>query len=420
MEPDVVAKFNTLRTRNSEIVAGIDRVATRAESVKSSLQCAKEAIQNLADKRYSRITSPRTPSHRSPHSDYRHVITPATEKGNLEKNVREDSPETIRNLIHKYDDNNINYSEFYELLEELGRGESDAVFKVKHRKSGKIFAIKHIDLRKMSADRVQILLKEIEQLKSLDHTNIIKIYEYYKGTNDIFLVLEFCSGGDLLKLLNNVEVTPCGHQSPSKVQRIQEAQARKIITEMLQAVTYLSHQGVRCRDMKLEKFLYSGPGEGSGTLKFIDFGLGHVTYSSSKRNVLVYKAPEAVNGNASNKSDVWSFGILCHMLVTGLYPFEGNSLQEVEENLQRETSSPEAWSQFLRWFYSTMQLSDACADFLIKMLIVSPVARPGFNELCRHPWVIGDEHAMEKLSAEYRKQAPLQFPQRVFHFQRPS
>ena len=91
----------------------------------------------------------------------------------------------------------------YTITDFLGKGGFAHVFKAVSRFSGEVFAIKVYSKedKKASQNRTANLRKESEMLRSLNHPGIIKFVEYKETTSHIFIVLEYCNGGDLLKYM---------------------------------------------------------------------------------------------------------------------------------------------------------------------------------------------------------------------------
>jgi len=69
-------------------------------------------------------------------------------------------------------------------------------------------------------------LREIELMKKLDHPHIIKIYEIFRGANDLHLVMEYCSGGELQEQLTAQTPLPCPPPFPETVARFTTSRAR--------------------------------------------------------------------------------------------------------------------------------------------------------------------------------------------------
>ena len=102
-------------------------------------------------------------------------------------------------LVKEIEDNP---NERYDSLEVLGEGAFGKVKKVKHKISEEIRAMKviHKDQIQSGSEEEKDLIKEINILKTLDHPNIMKVFEYYNTKDNIYIISELLSGGELLKL----------------------------------------------------------------------------------------------------------------------------------------------------------------------------------------------------------------------------
>lgn len=132
------------------------------------------------------------------------------------------SPSVLRG-----DHNEYNSSDF-ELVNYkiIGEGGFSKVYKVKHRNSQKVYATKVITKYKIAQKKLykQIQL-EVDIQYQLDHPNIIKLYDHYEDETNIYLILEFCSGGQLYEEILDSS--------------IDEEQAAKYMKQLIQALKYL-------------------------------------------------------------------------------------------------------------------------------------------------------------------------------------
>jgi calcium-dependent protein kinase len=103
-------------------------------------------------------------------------------------------------------------------------------------------AIKIIEKKKLK-DKIHMLMREVEIIKSLDHPNIIKFYEAYHDNMWFYIVMEYCSGGELLD-----------HLTQKKFLR--EKEASEIMYKLFSAVNHMHLQGIVHRDLKLDNILY--------------------------------------------------------------------------------------------------------------------------------------------------------------------
>lgn len=108
-------------------------------------------------------------------------------------------------------------------------------------------------------DLIVELMWEVQILTALSHPQIIKFYEFYEDSDFLYVVMEYCAGGELFQKL--LELT-----------RFMDSDASKLAKGMLSAVEYLHSQNVVHRDIKAENFVFAGHDIESG-LKMIDFGM---------------------------------------------------------------------------------------------------------------------------------------------------
>ena len=131
----------------------------------------------------------------------------------------------------------------YSLIKKLGNGTFGQVYKVCHKKTGNIRAMKIIpknNLRSGFADKD--IIREINIMKNLDHPHIIKIYEFYRDQNNYYLINEFCTEGDLSEKL-------------IKLKHLPEPIVKILMAQIFSAVLYLNNSGIIHGDLKLENIL---------------------------------------------------------------------------------------------------------------------------------------------------------------------
>ena len=137
-----------------------------------------------------------------------------------------------------------------------------SVYKCEHNTTHQMFAVKTIrrDVLQMAAKSAKrhSIDTEIDILKSLDHPNVIKLYEVYDDERAIYLVMELCTGGELYDYVSSAQYT--------------ERQACNIFHSIVKAINYCHQRGIAHRDLKLENFLFESK-EKNAHIKLIDFGL---------------------------------------------------------------------------------------------------------------------------------------------------
>jgi calcium-dependent protein kinase len=222
-------------------------------------------------------------------------------------------------------------------------------------------------------------------LKMQDHPNVIKLYEYYEDSANLYLILEYADGGELFDRL---------HEQTGS--RYTEAEAARLLFKMCAAIGYIHYMGVTHRDLKLENFIFEGKAQDSN-LKLIDFGLSS-KYGSSLRRMSTmvgtpyYIAPEVLNQTEAvtasrgytNACDCWSIGVIAYMLLSGTPPFKGRRDREVLQAVKRGkyTLSGPRWES----------ISEDAKDFIRHLLVYNPAKRMTAEQALKHPWLHSAKH----------------------------
>lgn len=258
----------------------------------------------------------------------------------------------------------------------LGTGVSGLVRLVTHKETGVDYAVKIMDLTKYGTEkRLTQLKNEVLISAQVDHANIIRLEEVYQSETHLYLVQELCTGGDLFDLLK-----------AQKNRRLKEDDARRLVQQILSAVKYLHAHHLLHRDVKLENFLLTSSDLQTAQIKMIDFGCArHFTPGQVHRDPVgtpYSLAPEVLRRCHSERSDVWSCGVLAFALLSGKTPFggcDGGNIQAVRSNILSGTFSfeDEVWKS----------VSESAKDFLLKVLRVDMYSRPSSRAALRHEWL---------------------------------
>ena len=145
--------------------------------------------------------------------------------------------ESIRKVV-----NYSNLNDLYEIKGTLGKGKFGLVKKGIHNDSGREVAIKIIDKKILSPIDMQQVKSEIDILKIAKHPNIIKLYDVFENEEFIFIITEYCSGGDLFSYIEKRDF------------KLTEERAAEIIHQLCTAVFFLHQYGIVHRDLKPEIF----------------------------------------------------------------------------------------------------------------------------------------------------------------------
>eukprot|EP00941_MAST-03F_sp_MAST-3F-sp1_P003038 g3038.t1 len=158
------------------------------------------------------------------------------------------------------DVNGSSFPETYELGRVIGRGGASLVRQARHRSTGQIFAVKHIN--KSSVRRRDHLRAEVTILKNARHRNIVSLLDVYETKDELILVMEYASGGELF---DRIVTKGC----------YSEREAAEVTTNILEALAYLHKHNVVHRDIKPENILLATPNSDT-EVKLSDFGIAKV------------------------------------------------------------------------------------------------------------------------------------------------
>ena len=236
-----------------------------------------------------------------------------------------------------------------------------------------LFVLKSIMKDHIDDDLVlEEMRREIDTMSKLHHPNIVKLYEAYERRRHVYLVMEYCPGGDLTE------------------RHFTEEECAQIVRNILSAVAYMHSHHVVHRDLKLENIMFDRYGE----IKIIDFGLA-TKYLSDEFKVMTDKvgtlytmAPQVLNGIYTSKCDLWSIGVITYMLLSGLNPFWG-------------PPRPMPWpkrrkimiDRIMRGEYMRMDglgwsnVSQDAKNFCKSLLLLDPDERPSAKQALQFAWI---------------------------------
>jgi TolB-like protein/tRNA A-37 threonylcarbamoyl transferase component Bud32 len=219
----------------------------------------------------------------------------------------------------------------YQILEEIGRGGMGVIYRARQRHSRRIVALKRIlSYHADSQETLARFRREAQAAASLDHPNILPIYEVSECDDGLpFFSMKFAGGGSLL------DAAPALRSEPRR--------AVALVAKVVRAVQYAHGQGILHRDLKPGNILLDGRGEplvsDFGLAKWLDTS-SHLTRTLTIFGTPGYIAPEQVNGSAGKlgpASDVYSLGAILFDLLTGRPPFLGEHALKV---IQQASEKP--------------------------------------------------------------------------------
>lgn len=258
----------------------------------------------------------------------------------------------------------------YRIGSKLGDGAFGSVRKITHRVTGEHRAVKTIHKKTLkSEDERQTFFNEVAVLRTLDHPNVLKLYEFYQDEKNYYLITELCSGGELFdRIINNGSFS--------------EAQAAEYMRQILSVLAYCHDRNIVHRDLKPENFLLD-TAEIDANLKVIDFGTAQFFVPgmpmTQKFGTPYYIAPEVLRKNYDEKCDVWSAGVNMYIFLAGYPPFGGNT----DEQILRRVSAGRFSFPSPEWD----NISFEAKDLISKMLTFEAGRRISAREALNHSWM---------------------------------
>jgi calcium-dependent protein kinase len=299
----------------------------------------------------------------------------------------------------------------YEFFDKAGQGSFGKVMVVRHKVTKQVRACKAITIRG-GQSQADLIRNETQLLRSLDHPNILKLFEvYYDGTN-IYMISELCEGGSLLDRLNQ-HYPPSQKNSPHRL--MSEGLVALIMQQLLAAVACCHSQQIIHRDAKPDNILFVNRSRES-PLKLIDFGLATTLDSAlktakeiqikrkgvvgflgkmlpgcapqyMKRKIMTragtlhYFSPEMIRGEYTELTDLFSVGIIMYQLLTGIHPFYQPG-QDDEQSVKFKISKRDV--EFPVSFWS--HISTDAKDLTRALLQRDPRDRITAAEAMKHRW----------------------------------
>lgn len=257
----------------------------------------------------------------------------------------------------------------YDFREELGVGSYGRVVSAVHKKTRDRRAIKIINKLAIQSDEIRKkIMSEVEIQRRLDHPNIVRIFEFHEDEFNLYLVMELCTGGELL-------------DSIARIGCLSEGQTASYMKQLLSALVYMHSLNIVHRDLKLENMLIEKPN--SNILKIADFGIATELKPNRTLTMTIgtinYIAPEVINRKYDSQCDLWSCGVIMYILLSGTLPFNGGSKKKSMSRIQKGKYSLAG----NRWDL----VSDEAKFLISKLLELNPKIRFNAKTAFEYNWI---------------------------------
>ncbi|XP_078319690.1 5'-AMP-activated protein kinase catalytic subunit alpha-2-like isoform X9 [Crassostrea virginica] len=252
----------------------------------------------------------------------------------------------------------------YILGDTLGIGTFGKVKIATHQLTNHKVAVKILNRQKIkSLDVVGKIKREIQNLKLFRHPHIIKLYQVISTPTDIFMVMEYVSGGELFDYI-------------VKHGKLKEPEARRFFQQIISGVDYCHRHMVVHRDLKPENLLL----DSSLNVKIADFGLSNMMHDGEFLRTSCgspnYAAPEVISGKlyAGPEVDIWSCGVILYALLCGTLPFDDEHVPTLFRKIKSGI------------FAVPDYLNKEVVSLLCLMLQVDPLKRATIAQIRDHDW----------------------------------
>ncbi|XP_046963689.1 5'-AMP-activated protein kinase catalytic subunit alpha-2 isoform X2 [Vanessa cardui] len=252
----------------------------------------------------------------------------------------------------------------YTLGATLGVGTFGKVKIGEHQLTKHKVAVKILNRQKIkSLDVVGKIRREIQNLKLFRHPHIIKLYQVISTPTDIFMIMEYVSGGELFDYI-------------VKRGKLQEHEARRFFQQIISGVDYCHRHMIVHRDLKPENLLL----DHNMHVKIADFGLSNMMMDGEFLRTSCgspnYAAPEVISGKlyAGPEVDVWSCGVILYALLCGTLPFDDEHVPTLFRKIKSGI------------FPIPEYLNKSAVSLLCNMLQVDPMKRATIEDVKKHEW----------------------------------
>ncbi|XP_012267932.2 calcium/calmodulin-dependent protein kinase type II-like isoform X2 [Athalia rosae] len=262
----------------------------------------------------------------------------------------------------------VQFSDHYDIESEVGRGKFGTVYRCKEKSSGLALAAKVVNTGRKEDRRA--VEREVEIMRRLQHPRLIQLYDAIAANNNIYVILELIEGGELFERVIDDDFV------------LTERSCAVFMRQICEGIEFVHGQNILHLDLKPENILCLTK-EGN-RIKIIDFGLAR-TYDPDKKLQVLFGTPEFVAPEVVNfdqigfGTDMWSIGVICYVLLSGLSPFMGDTDVETMANvtIAKYDFDDEAFAE----------ISQEAKNFIKSLLVKDKGGRASATQCRAHPWL---------------------------------
>lgn len=280
----------------------------------------------------------------------------------------------------------------YKLGSQVGQpGQFGRAYLCERKEDNKKFAVKKISKRKFGDrtrknEHFKQLKGEIEIMQQMKHDNIIEYGETFESQEELWIVMERCTGGELF---DRIKAQPSGSYS--------EKDASAILRQICSGIEYMHKSRIAHCDLKPDNFLFLDE-RMQAPVKIIDFGMSKIMKRGKAlhtfRGTPYYVAPEVILGDYTEHCDMWSFGVIMFVMLFGYPPFHAETDDDIFKKIKQGFEA-KTKAGFGAWFPQDIPCSDPAKDLMKNLMLLDKQKRYSASEAMVHPWLTGKE-ASEK------------------------
>ncbi|XP_069108405.1 myosin light chain kinase, smooth muscle-like isoform X3 [Argopecten irradians] len=272
----------------------------------------------------------------------------------------------------------VKFEAMYDLQIEVGKGKFGNVHICveKDDKEEKKWAAKVIKCRGKDKAAVQ---REIEIMNQLLHPKLLMLRDAFETARKMILVMEYVGGGELFERVIDEDF------------ELTERDCVHFVRQICEGVDYMHSKSIVHLDLKPENILCIR--KDSNLIKIIDFGLAQFHKPGESLRAISgtpeFIAPEVVNYDEIGfQTDIWSIGVICYVLLSGLSPFMGDT--------DAETLSNVTAGEFDFDDEAFEDISIHARDFIEKALKLKRTNRPSAKDCLNHKWLVKEQNSGAK------------------------
>lgn len=283
------------------------------------------------------------------------------------------------------------YIGHWQLGKTIGKGGCSRVRAVRHRYTRQYGAVKIIARSTAESTRAQSLAnliesskvntspnaagykpipygleREIAVMKLLEHKNIVRLFDVWENSNELYLIMEYVEGGELFHYVEQRKGLP-------------EDETIMIFRQIIAALLYCHRMHICHRDLKPENILLD---PSTLTVKLIDFGMAALQTDGKMLSTPCgsphYAAPEVVSSKPydGKQADVWSCGVILYVMLTGTTPYNYGQEGDIRM-LFRDIARAK--------YYMPKELSHEAKDLIRRIFVPEPKHRITMDDVWDHP-----------------------------------